>query len=96
MKVEISLPEYNAESGLRIDWDKGFYLEVRPKGAAVRITGNAAGLRSLARLMLSIARDEVPSPYDVHLDDSNSLEPQSLELVIAKDADARQKPSSPR
>jgi hypothetical protein len=82
VRVEIDLPDYSRESGLRIDWDPGFEIRVRVEDYGVVLSANPAGLRSLARILLSLTNEEIPRPYDLHLDSSNSLEPGSTPLII--------------
>jgi hypothetical protein len=84
MRHIIDVPEYDAERGLRTDWDDGFEVSVRLEGDQVVVSGNAAGLRSLARDLLVLAQDSTPQGHHLHLDDSNSLEDGSIELVLEK------------
>ena len=48
------------------------------------VRGNVAGLRSLARHLLTLAQEDVPSGSHVHLDDIGGLEPGSIELVLER------------
>ena len=54
------------------------------KFGSVVVTANKAGLLSLAKQLLFLAQDEVPMGYHFHLDETNSLEQGSLELIIQK------------
>lgn len=84
MKHIIDVPEYDPERGLRADWDDGFEIAIRTSNEAVVISANPAGLRSLARHLLVLAQDMTPSGQHFHLDESNSLEDGSVELIIEK------------
>lgn len=48
------------------------------------ITANKPGLISLAKQLLTLAQDKVPSGYHLHFDEFNSLEEKSYELIIQK------------
>lgn len=84
MKHIIDVPEYDRETGLPAEWDDGFEITVRTRDDAVVISANPAGLRSLARHLLVLAQDMTPSGQHFHLDESNSLEDGSVELIIEK------------
>lgn len=85
MKFEITAPNYSPETGLRIEWDPGCQIVVRIDKDEVLLRANKGGLRSLARLLLSLSPDEVPTGQHVHLDVYNSLEPESNgELIVEK------------
>ena len=45
---------------------------------------HASGLRSLARLLLTLAQDGVPQHHHIHLDESNALEDGSATLIIER------------
>jgi len=67
---------------MEFDWADGFELSVRIDGDTAVISGNAAGLRSLAGICLTLA-EQVPGTH-IHLDEHNSLEDGSAELIIEK------------
>jgi hypothetical protein len=46
------------------------------------VEGNAAGLRSLARILLTLAAEDVPVSTHLHLDGSNMLEAESTEIIL--------------
>jgi hypothetical protein len=60
--------------------ENGFKIEVKIKGDIIAISANKAGLVSLARQLLTLAQDNVPSGSHFHFDDYNSLEDGSTEL----------------
>ena len=67
---------------MEFHWVSGFTLDVRTDGKSTVISGNRAGLLSLANHLLTLA-DEIPG-HDFHLDEYNSLEDGSSELVFCK------------
>jgi hypothetical protein len=67
-----------------MEWDDGFEISVSSDADGVRIQANAAGLRSLARQMLLLAQDRVPSGHHLHLDEDSALEPGSVSLILER------------
>lgn len=84
MKVEIELEDYKKENGLQLKWENGFCIEVKADGGEVLVSANRAGLISLANHLLTLAQEGVPEGSHIHLDEYNSLEENSAELVIEK------------
>ncbi|MEU8674287.1 hypothetical protein [Streptomyces sp. NPDC048560] len=68
-------------------WDEDARIEVRNLGGEVVIEANAAGLRTLASHLLTLARDGVPDGSHLHLEDSNGLEGGSVGLVLERSDD---------
>lgn len=85
MEIKLDVSEYAPEEGIKYNWKNGFYIEVQIKGNSVIITANKEGLISLANHFLNLAQEKIPSGYHLHLDDSNSLEDGSAELIIEKE-----------
>ena len=85
MIFHINLPEYEKE-GLRLEWEENSILSVifDKDENTLAIGGNREGLISLARHLLTLAQENVPIGYHIHLDDQNSLEAGSCELIIGK------------
>ncbi|HVH13567.1 MAG TPA: hypothetical protein VM759_10965 [Longimicrobium sp.] len=83
-KTELEIPSYGPTRGMHLEWDDGFELTVRATEGEVVIAGNPAGLRSLARLLLTLAQDGIPTHHHVHLDESNALEAGSVELILER------------
>lgn len=83
-KIEVEVPKYNIETGFQYNWKDGFQIEVTEINGVVKITANKAGLISLANHLLNLAQDGVPSNYHLHFDEYNSLEYNSVELIIEK------------
>lgn len=69
---------------MEFKWEDGYSIATRIEaGGAIVISANAAGLRSLANHLLALA-DEESTRSHFHLDEYNSLEDHSVELVVEK------------
>lgn len=84
MIIEINLPEYQQEVGIKYVWDDDFNIETSIEGNRINIRANEAGLRSLAKHLLTLAQSCIPVGHHMHYDDLNSLEDGSSELIIEK------------
>ncbi len=85
MDYTIQLPDYDPREGMHFVWEYGFRIDVRVDPAGVIILrANPEGLISLARHLLTLAHMPVHSGYHFHLDEGNSLEPGSREIVIER------------
>ena len=84
MEIKIVIPEYSIDTGLKIDWDYGFEIETNIQNNSINIIANKQGLISLAKILLSLSQESIPSGYHLHLDEYNSLEEGSYELIIQK------------
>lgn len=67
---------------MNIRWEDGFTIKVVAENNQVVISANKEGLLSLADILKALA-DQEPREH-VHLDEYNSLEENSAELVIEK------------
>lgn len=67
---------------MEIGWENGFEIRVAADGGEVTISANREGMASLANILLSLA-DEKPGAH-VHLDEHNSLEDGSCELIVER------------
>ena len=65
-----------------LNWVDGFRISADIDGDTARIVANTEGLISLANILLALA-EENPGAH-LHLDEYNSLEDGSVELVIEK------------
>ena len=63
--------------------EEGFMISVGTDRNTVVIRANREGLLSLANHMISLA-EEAPGSH-IHLDENNSLEESSAELIIEKE-----------
>lgn len=84
MKRIIEIPGYNPERGIILKWSHDFEIKVDTDGKQVHISGNSAGLESLANHLLNLAQDNVPAGTHIHLDEYNSLNDNSAELIIER------------
>ena len=79
----ISVPQYG-ENGFAFVWDEDFAINCSIENNCVRIEANKQGLISLARHLLELAQDDVPQFTHFHLDEFNSLEDDSSELLFVR------------
>ena len=69
---------------MEFKWEDGFTIATRLDAAgAIVISANTAGLRSLANHFMALA-DEESRHSHFHLDEYNSLEDHSVELIVEK------------
>ena len=83
MEIKLKIPEYS-DQGLKYEWENSFEIKTGINGREIIISANKAGLISLAKHMLTLAQDDVPIGHHMHLDEYNSLEEGSIELIIEK------------
>ena len=67
---------------MQIGWEDGFEIRAIVRGDEVAISANREGLLSLANIFSDLA-EEAPDTH-VHLDEYNSLEDGSCELVFER------------
>lgn len=67
---------------MKIEWIDGFRISVRTENDVTVISANKEGLLSLAEILKRISEEE--SGTHLHLDEHNSLEDGSKELIIEK------------
>ena len=84
VELDIELGSYSVESGLRLVWQMGFELRVRAAAGEVVLSGNEAGLRSLAQHLLTLSQEHVPTGVHAHMEPGLELEDDSTALVIEK------------
>lgn len=84
MEIKIEVPTFTVENGIKYKWEDGFEIETKYESGVINIVANKAGLISLANHLLNLAQSEVPVGYHLHFDEYNSLEENSLELIIQK------------
>ena len=68
---------------MRMKWEDGFSIAVKVENDAVTISANKEGLLSLANHLKALAQDNTPGAH-IHLDEHNSLEESSTELIVEK------------
>ena len=84
MKISLDIPDYSPETGIVLKWEDDAEIKVSTEDGEVLIEANADGLTSLANHLLNLAQTAVPSGAHIHLDEHNSLEDGSSDLIIAK------------
>lgn len=84
MKQEVEIIKYDSNKGLQLSWENNFSIEVKSEGREVLIVANNEGLISLAKHLLTLAQEEVLQGTHIHLDQYNSLEDGSIDLIIEK------------
>ena len=69
---------------MEVKWEDGFEIKVtlQEQERAVVLSANREGLRSLANILLTLA-DKTPGAH-IHLEEDNSLEDGSYELIICQ------------
>jgi len=65
-----------------IKWEDGAEISVKSENGRTEIKANREGLLSLAEIMKTLADEK--SGTHIHLDEFNSLEDGSAELIIEK------------
>ena len=65
-----------------IRWEDGFEISASAREGGTVISANREGLVSLANILMDLAAED-PGTH-VHLDDTNSLEDGSAELIIER------------
>lgn len=84
MKLNIEIPEFSSESGIKYKWEDNFSITTELKDGCISIIANREGLISLANHLLNLAQNVIPVGYHMHFDEYNSLETDSIELIIQK------------
>ena len=84
MKASLNIPNYSPDMGMTLKWEDGYQIKVSSESGIISIEANKEGLVSLANHLLNLAQDAVPTGMHIHLDEFNSLEEDSLELLIEK------------
>ena len=86
MTLQITVPDYSPEKGLRCEFEDDYRISVEiDDDLSVSMAANKAGLITLAKLMLTLSSDNVPDGVHMHLDTMNgALEDNSNELIICK------------
>lgn len=67
---------------MELDWEDGFSISASVDGDAMVISANREGLVSLANHLLTLSEEEPGS--HIHLDENNSLDDGSCELIIER------------
>ncbi|MCF3130235.1 hypothetical protein IPZ69_07595 [Streptomyces olivochromogenes] len=65
-------------------WEEDARIEVRDLGREIAIEANAAGLKTLAGHLLTLAQDGTPDGAHLHLEEHDGLEGGSASLVLER------------
>lgn len=84
MQVVLDIPEYKPESGFEFKWEPGFRLKIEVENGVTTLSANRQGLISLANHLLNLAQDNIKVGTHFHLDEYNSLDEGSSDLIIEK------------
>lgn len=84
MNVVINVNKYSKEGGIELKWESNYKIIVNNCNNELTISANREGLLSLANHMINISQLDVPIGTHIHLDEYNSLEKGSVDLVIQK------------
>jgi hypothetical protein len=84
MKIQIEVPEYSPETGIRFLWEPGSNILVTIHGDVVELKANKEGLLSFARHLMTLAQESVPVDSHVHFDSSNAFEEGSCQVMVEK------------
>ncbi len=84
MKAEIVFNEYERNTGFVYTWYNNFSIKSEICNDTIHIEANKEGLLSLAANLISLAQDEVPEGTHIELDDYNSLEENSKNLIFER------------
>lgn len=67
---------------MELHWEDGFTINIAVRGNTAVLSANREGMLSLANHLTQLA--EMPSGSHLHLDEHNSLEEGSAELILEK------------
>ena len=81
--MDIFVPKCDGKK-FSFQWEEDFSIKCSIDNNSVIIEANKGGLVSLARHLLELAQENVPEFEHIHLDEYNSLEDNSVELIIVK------------
>ena len=86
MKAEIEIGDYSSDKGVQLKWERGYRVKVKKENDEILIMANKEGLISLANHLLVLAQEGVEVGTHIHLDAYNSLEEDSIDLIIERRA----------
>ena len=82
--IRLDVPSWTQEQGTPIEFDEAARVTARFDGRSTLIEANAAGMRSLARLLLTLAAADVPDGTHVHLDHFTGLMDGTSEVIVER------------
>ena len=84
MKVILNINKYNPHSGIILNWEENYKIEINEEHGETVISANKEGLLSLANHFANLAQDDIPVGSHIHLDQYNSLEEGSCDVIVQK------------
>lgn len=89
MKTIVDIPEYNPEDGIVVTFDAFYSIKVEiTDDFDVLVSANKNGLLLLAKYLLTLAQDSVPTiSGHFHLTEHDDLEKESSDLIVQKTED---------
>jgi hypothetical protein len=77
-------PTYAPDTGIKVEWEAGFWIDLRVVDGDVLLRANPAGLVSLAKQLLTLAQQGVPAGSHIHYDAGEELEDDSVPLILER------------
>ncbi len=84
MKISLNVPDFSHDTGLILNWEGNFKIKVSDITGSILIEGNTDGVVPLENHLLNLSQSPVSTGTHLHLDEHNSLEEGSLDLIIEK------------
>ncbi|MBR0490515.1 MAG: hypothetical protein IJJ82_00515 [Clostridia bacterium] len=84
MEVILNINKYNSHSGIRLNWEENYKIEVSDNHGEIVISANKEGLLSLANHLVNLAQYDIPVGSHIHLDQYNSLEKGLNDVIFQK------------
>lgn len=83
-EICLDVPLYTRDRGTPVEFEEETRIHARVDGGSTVIAANAAGFRTLARLCLTLAADDVPDGAHVHLGEFAGLLPGTSEVIVER------------
>jgi hypothetical protein len=84
MNVTVQVYEYDPSHGIQYEWDEKDFLSITIRSGTAHVLADKEGLRLLARILLTLAQDDVPAGAHVHIDDFAGAVQGSQELILER------------
>jgi len=84
MRITIDVPDHTDEEGIPIVFEDEYHIRVWFDISSVVVEANQSGMITLARTLLSLACNDVPSGYHIHLDSGFVLGDDSVNLTLMR------------
>jgi hypothetical protein len=82
--IRLDVPSWTREHGTPVEFDEEARVTARTDGRTTLIEANAAGMRCLARLLLTLAAADVPDGTHVHLDHFTGMMDGTSEVIVER------------